>query len=67
MTAPQQAAPVDMLEPAFAARRAGIDLTPATPRLRQSIARVFADFAQMATSESERTYCIALAEKWSAP
>lgn len=66
MTAPQPAAPVDLLAPQASTWR-GIDLTPATPRLRASIARVFSDFAQMAHTADERAYCIALAEKWSAP
>lgn len=65
MTA-QQAAPVDMLAPNARTWKAD-DFVPMPPRLRQAIAGVFANFAEMAKTPEDRADNLAQAAKWGTP
>lgn len=58
-------ATVDLLSPQSRTWERGVTLDPAEPRLRESIARVFRQFALNAVTDAERAQAAALAEKWS--
>ena len=65
MSATTGAAFVDMLHPQALTWARGFTLDPSEPRLRESIARVFRQYAINSKTDAEREHAAALAEKWS--
>jgi hypothetical protein len=57
----------DKLDPRALTWERGISLEPLTPRLRESIAAVYRQYALNAKSAVERAHAVEQAEKWGTP